>query len=147
MYPKMLLLALPLANPKSRKEKLYNSHYSSARKAIERVFRVLFRQFEIFSYPCRLESFANMNIILNDRCIIHKMVTKETSYAGTLKFCQDLEEEENMQINMLEAERVEFPCNQAKLWRKGYGYIKDYDEHKLISKALIRNIWDRAGEQ
>lgn len=38
-------------------------------------------------------------------CMIHNISAKERGYARTMKFRQDLEEEENMQIDILIAER------------------------------------------
>lgn len=41
----ILVFALPHSDPRSRKEKMYAVYRSSARKAVERAFGVVFRQF------------------------------------------------------------------------------------------------------
>lgn len=56
IYPKFLLFALPHPDPRTRKEKMYGARHSSARKAMERVFDVPFRQFRLLYNPSRPES-------------------------------------------------------------------------------------------
>lgn len=50
IYPPFLIFALPHPNPTTRKEKSYGACHSSARKAVKRVFGVLFKHFKYFMY-------------------------------------------------------------------------------------------------
>lgn len=49
--------------PKYRRS-FFSAHHSSARKSVERVFGVLFRQFKIIYQPCRLQHIHEMNEVV-----------------------------------------------------------------------------------
>ena len=54
IYPRITIFAVPLVDPRTAKENCFSNRQNSARKALERVFGVLFRQFRILYEPCRL---------------------------------------------------------------------------------------------
>ena len=59
---------------------------SSARKAVERVFGVLFARFGILYQPCRLQDLKDMQNVMKACCIMHNMMALERSYYGTSRF-------------------------------------------------------------
>lgn len=145
IYPKFMFFALPHPDPRTRKEKMYSDYHSSARKAIERVFGVLFRQFRILYNRCRLENVEEIQEVVKACCIIHNMVAVERGYEGTMQFKKELEEEEN-DIELERVVRPECRYEQARMWREEFIDAENREEHRWFTKALVENIWSREGE-
>lgn len=146
IYPKKLLFALCHPEPRTRKENIYSANHISARKAVERVFGVLFRQFRIIYVPGRTESLKEMETVMKECCILHNMIARARGYRGTMKFRQHLEDDEKLVIDMSEVMRVECQYEQGKTWRDGFVDIDIREKHGLFTEALMANVWNRAGD-
>lgn len=145
IYPKFMFLALPHPDPRSRKEKKYAAYHSSARKAVERVFGVVFRQFRILYNSCRLGSLEDMECVVKACAILHNMIAEKRGYAGTIKFKKELEDDEDIEINLKEVITSECRREQARQWRESV-MNEQPDQHKLFTEALIKHIWNRSGD-
>lgn len=68
------------------KEKTYSAHNSSAKKAVERVFRILFKKSGIMSHPCHLADTKDIEQAALCCCILHNMVAQIRGYKVAIKF-------------------------------------------------------------
>ncbi len=148
IYPRYKIFALPLMDPRTKKERYYSSRHSSARKAVERLFGVLFRQFFILYRPSRIQSIYEMEIIVKACCIIHNMISAHRGYRGTMKFREELDEQERQTrpISMRRILRPQSTYDQALLWRNLLDNMEDPSHHKCFTLALIQNIWNTSGD-
>ena len=105
IYPRYPIFALPFVDLKSRKENMYARRHSSARKAVERVFGVLFRQFRILCNPCRLCHLKDMHYVVNACIILHNIIADRRGYAVTMKFREELDAVSE-KCDRLEAEQI-----------------------------------------
>jgi Plant transposon protein len=87
IYPRFRIFVPSLPRPQNLKEKLFSKHQEGARKSVERVFGVLFRQFQILYTPSRLWDKEDMTYIVETCCILHNMVvnSRRAQYSGTRK--------------------------------------------------------------
>jgi hypothetical protein len=60
--------------PTNPRAKLFENQQDAVRKAVERVFAVLFQRFSIIYQPSRIYDKGNMENVVYTCCIIHKMV-------------------------------------------------------------------------
>lgn len=148
IYPRYLFLALPHPNPTTRKEKLYSAHHASARKAVERVFGVLFKQFRILYLPSRLWHVETMESVAKTCCILHNMVASNRGYVGTMQFRDDDANAESQARPLCteEVEVVSCQYEQAALWRQYIDGTDDAQQHNLFTSALIEHVWNKAGD-
>lgn len=112
--PKMLIFAWPHPNPMNRKEKMYGSYHSSPRKAVERVFGVLYRQFRIVYNKSRLQDDKEMEMVVEMCCVLHNMIEGKRGYEGTMKSWKELEEANNFDLNLKELLNPECREEQAR---------------------------------
>jgi hypothetical protein len=84
IYPcvKHLFSSMKPTNPRN---KLFANQQEAVRKAVERVFAVLFQRFNIIYQPLRLFDKGNMEDVMYTCCIIHNMVveSRRESCSGT----------------------------------------------------------------
>lgn len=92
IYPKFSFLALPHPNATAKREGKYSAHHGTARKAGERVFGVMFKQFIIMSHICRLAHVKEIEKVALCCCILPNIISKERSYKWTIKFCRELQQ-------------------------------------------------------
>jgi Plant transposon protein len=71
--------------PRTLSEKVFCKTQKSARKAVERVFGVLFKRFSILYQPSRLWALDDMGCIAEACCILHNMnvAVRKPPYRGT----------------------------------------------------------------
>lgn len=86
IYPKFSLYELPHPNPTTKRERRYSAHHSSARKDVERVFGVIFKEFIIKSHLCRLSHVKEIEKVALGCCILHNMISKKRGYKEKIKF-------------------------------------------------------------
>ena len=67
------------------KKKLFSCQQEAVRKAVERVFAVLFSRFNIIYKPSRLFDKENMEYVMIACCILHNMIVevRKEGYSGT----------------------------------------------------------------
>lgn len=148
IYPRLSIFALPLADPRTGKEKCYSARHNSARKAVERVFGVLFRQFRVLYEPCRLWHLEDIHYVVKACAILHNMIADARGYQGTMRFRNELDGEEQARPVDLEAVMTsECRYEQAELWRQYVDEMDSPDEFTGLQKALIDHIWNMAGEE
>lgn len=147
IYPRFSIFAVPIADPRTAKEKRYAARHNSARKAVERVFGVLFRQFRILYEPCRLWYVDEIADVMTACVILHNMIADKRGYAGTMRFRAELEEED--QCLPLELDTVmtaECRYDQSDIWRETLDGMEREDQYEKLQRALIDNIWNMAGD-
>ena len=85
IYPPRRYLISSITAPRTNEEKLFARQQESARKAVERVFGVLFKRFQILYRPCRLWHIDDMGEIVRACVILHNMICehKRDRFTGT----------------------------------------------------------------
>ncbi|PXF46294.1 hypothetical protein BWQ96_03950 [Gracilariopsis chorda] len=149
MYPDFRIFMKPLSNHRTNEENMYSQHQSAARKAVERVFGVLFSCFQILYRPARLWHKKDLNMVVKACCVIHNMIcnSRKESYTGTTKVAYT--DEKLDQMRSVDFEKVKRPAStykQALLWREYLDPIEDTEAHRLLQTALSSHIWNMKGD-
>lgn len=128
---------------------MYASHQLAARKAVERVFGVLFSRFHILCRPARLWDKRDLNKVVKACAIIHNMVVehRKDTYSGTTNIRGYEEEiEQNLPIKLEDVLRPESTYEQALFWREALDPTEDAVQHSLLQNALADHIWNMKGD-
>ena len=147
IYPRFSIFLLPLADARNAKEKRYSAQQSSARKAVERVFGVLFRQFRILYNPCRLRYQDDISKVMKACVILHNVIADARGYAKTMRFRQEMEAEEqcaDMQLSRVMTHECRY--EQSDMWREYLDGLETVEEYNDLKDAVVNHIWNMAGE-
>lgn len=147
IYPRFSIFLLPLADARMAKEKRYTAQHSSARKAVERVFGVLFRQFRILYNPCRLRNLKDINKVMKTCVIIHNIIADARGYEGTMRFRNEMEADEQcaeMQLSRVMTHECRY--DQSDMWREFLDGMENVEEYESLRAAIVDHIWNMAGE-
>lgn len=115
------------------KQMTYIVHHSSARKAVERVFGVLFKQFGIMRYSCRLADINDVESVALCRFILHNIFAQIRWYKRTIKFCRELEKRFEVTRGIefeFEVDTDEYRYTQAQLRRTTINESEDTEQKK-----------------
>jgi Plant transposon protein len=143
IYPPRRYLISSLSAPQTNQEKIFCKQQEGARKAVECVFGVLFKRFQILYRPCRLLHIEDMADIVRACVILHNVVCKSDrdNFTGTRATRFSEYDVEN--VKMVK------PPNDEELARVFIGDrlkgIEDPRQHFELKKALVHHIWARAG--
>lgn len=91
IYLRYPIFALPPSDGHSRKKRMYSARHSSVRKAFERLFGMLFKQFRVMYLPCLLWHLKDMHYVLKAFAILHNMIASRRGHAGRMKFREELD--------------------------------------------------------
>ncbi|CDF36381.1 unnamed protein product [Chondrus crispus] len=148
IYPQYRILMSSISEPVTKKEKLYSSYQEGTRKAVERVFGVLFQRFRLLYQPSRLWYKEDMNSIVRACCILHNNIVKSRlhTYNGTaaLRFT---DEETTLPSDIQIVSTGEGTYEQATFWRKYIDPIEKTTEHVKLKNALAEHIWNQDGDE
>jgi Plant transposon protein len=135
------------ASPSSEAEKLFAAHQEGARKAVERVFGVLFKLFSLLYRPSRLWFENDMNDIIRAAAIIHNMCVehRKANYSGTRRSREIDDTAMPDDISLLSA--PEGRAAAAAFWRYHLKSIQSKQEHVKLKEALTAHIWLLRGFQ
>lgn len=82
--PSFTIFLKTIAQPKTEKEKLYAKSLEAFRKAVERLFGVLFSLWHIVAHPARFSHTADMSEIFKACAIMHNMIFEFRDEDGTM---------------------------------------------------------------
>jgi Plant transposon protein len=130
-------------------EIFFAERQEGARKAVDRLFGVLFKKWAILSRPSRLWHVEDMEIILKACIILHNMSCEERreTFTGlraarmTLE-TNELEEADNIPI-ISPPDALENPGEASAFWRSHLSGIEDSTQHFELKEALQKYIWTR----
>jgi Plant transposon protein len=129
---------------------LFAKHQEGPRKAVERVFGVLFKRFEILYGPSRLWFEGDMSQVIKACVIIHNMIveSRRDSYSGTRKKGDDAYDPypEEISDNILISPPEE-RSESAEFWQRRLGGIEDIHEHMEPKNTLAKHIYENEGFQ
>jgi hypothetical protein len=83
IYPAVWYLMSSISSPRTLTEKLYAKQQEGARKAVERVFGVIFKRFRVMYQPSRLWHVEDMELIVKARVTLHNMTCEENKHRIT----------------------------------------------------------------
>lgn len=146
IYPRFRIFAKPHPDPTTRKQKLYTASHASARKAVERVFAVLFGQFEVLGRPARLSNVNDLNDIVNACVILHNMIVEERGCRGTAKFRVSDELLQTRATSFNEVDHATTSYEQSEIWRTILDPVESLEDHLKLQLALTENVWNCHGE-
>lgn len=146
IYPAFPFFVTTNSCPASAREKAFSSHQEGARKAAERIFAVLFKQFQILYRPCRLRSGADMQAVIKCCAIIHNMIQdlRKEKYTGSLAIMlpnEDIPEPEGLEL----VSAPEEPFATANFWREQLETMECPLEQHELKEALTNYIWEAIG--
>jgi Plant transposon protein len=128
-------------NPRNLKRKLFAKTQESARKAVERVFGILFKRFAILYQPSRLWSLSDMGQVVETCCILHNLIVtyRKDQYKGSAAFSLDVSET----ILPTDIERLVVGHEEGSVWRywrSNVDRVESKEDQERLRDALIEHI-------
>lgn len=145
IYPRLLTFALRYPDSRPQKQRSYSARHSSARKAIARVFGVLYRQFKIQFNCCRLQCVKEMRTVVKTCCILHNVIVDTRGYEETKKFTPDIEESDDFILNLKKVLKAECKREQAMRWWQEFVNIESALKLSDLMDALVEHMWSKSG--
>ena len=152
IYPQWKVFVKTLSVSTSNKQKAFCCRQESVRKAVERVFGVLFRQFKILFLPSELWSAKKMGVIAKAAVIIHNMVveSRRNSYTGDgtggFRSADDNSDEDERIIDLTrDGRRATEVARMIEARKTVADDVKVKGLHRRLTNALIDHIWNLEG--
>lgn len=150
IYPNLRFLMCSIGNPKTNEEKFFAGMQEGVRKAVERVFGVLFKKYQILYRPCRLWSIEDMTNVVKACVIMHNMACEErrSNFTGSREVRIRLDETEFPDPETF----VTFlspPQEESARWEFWRDHLEGAEEEAgfhALQKALIRHVWRRRAQ-
>jgi Plant transposon protein len=145
IYPRVkhLVSTMKPINPRS---KLFANQQEAVRKAVERVFAVLFQRFNIIYQPSRLFDKGDMEDVIYACCIIHNMVVecRRESYSGTRNArVTDLQAYVGSHVSLVtEPENLR---EASMFWMARLNEEDSPKSHDELKNALASLMWEHKG--
>ena len=139
------MFAKTVGTPTTRKEKAYSAIQEGARKSIERVSGVLFKQFAILFLPGRLWFSEEMTFVMKACCILHNMTVEERVYG----FVGDRIGDTRAQVHELDESigNVSIDAGMLRLPAGGSSTVKAPEDHFRLKKALVNHVRNTHGSR
>jgi Plant transposon protein len=132
--------------PTSPRNKLFANQQEAVRKAVERVFAVLFQRFNIIYQPSRIFDKGNMTNVMYTCCIIHNIVlgSRRERYTGTQNArVTDLQTHVGSHVSLITE-----PDNLRKsslFWTAKLNEKEGPQLHEELKNALASSMWAQKG--
>jgi hypothetical protein len=130
------------------KEKLFASQQESVRKAVERVFAVLFSRFNIVYQPSRLFDKGYMEDVMIACCVLHNMIVavRKDGYTGTQNASVTGLREYLGQVSGVNLITEPEDMREASLfWMARLSEEDSPLLHRELKQALESAMWDAKG--
>lgn len=147
-YTRFLFFAPRLQLAKTAKATAYAKHHNSARKRVERLFEVLFQQFNIIAIPCCIVYLDDAKKGLIACFILYNMISDSRGYRGNLRFRRALrlEDQRHGRVVMDGIERVDCRHTQAAVWKSSLDGVEDISVHKNLKNDFLNHTWSTCGD-
>lgn len=144
IYPRWKIFLNSIRDPTTPDETRFSAAQEGVRKAVERVFGVLFRRFKIMFIASELWSASDMNTIATACVILHNMIVEArrdsyTSDGGkglSSYFCEENDESE-FELAHIETDNHLARFNQISC---AINNIKDRSEHNRLKRSVVNHI-------
>jgi len=151
VYPDWRVLIKTYKHPKNRNKKNFGKQQEAVRKAIERLFGVLFRKYRMLRNPCSLWYTDDMANIMEAGVIMHKMTVLErkANYTGTRKarVATDAAETEGAGATTYHALEPPTDYYQRVNWlHEVAGQVESREHHAQLQNALVEHMYSRFGD-
>jgi Plant transposon protein len=143
IYPPYRIFLRTIREPRTAKEKYFSKCQEGARKAVERVFGVLFQMFNILYQPSRLWYVEDMNNVVKACIIIHNMICEERreSYTGTINV--GVNNPTSSASELIPYKSVQSENEQVAHWRDCVDHIENSHHHTKLQQSLCDHLWNR----
>jgi Plant transposon protein len=132
-------------------KKLFCAQQEGARKAVERVFGVLFKRFHVLYRPSRLWHIEDMPAIVKTCVILHNMCVEERRMTYTGSRAVRLQVETSEFVDPVEGVKLVSPPESetaaCEFWRAHLDGLEDPQQHFALKNALVRHIWSSTGQE
>ncbi len=127
------------------KKKAFSRQQESVRKAVERLFGVLFKRFGILRQSSRLWQKTTMVSVAETCAIIHNISVTErkSTFTGTRRGRLGLDDTDLSGYD-IEFHKLDVPADRFELvhWLHEHAVpLESEDDHKKLKKALTENMW------
>jgi hypothetical protein len=149
IYPRYRIFLTTYTRPENNKQKMFSKVQEGARKAVERLFAVLFSRWHVLYRPARGWHVDDLLLILTTCCILHNMIiedreeSSEDSTAGTrniLSFDESAPPSEMVLFPPTETREA-----QAQHWRETADLVENLEQHNSLKNAVSMHIWNKHG--
>ena len=149
IYPKVKHLINSMLGDTTR-ENLFARQQEAVRKAVERVFALLFSRFNIIYQPSRLFDKGYMEDVIFACCILHNMIgeVRKESYTGTRNArVTDLKEFIGQVSGVTLITEPEDLREASLFWMSRLNEDESPLLHKTLKEALASAMWNSKGEE
>jgi Plant transposon protein len=150
IYPSLQFFVSSISTPRTAVEKQFCAQ-QGARKAVCRVFGVLFKRFHVLSRPSRLWYVEGMAAIVKACVILHNMRVEERRMTYTGSRAVRLQVETSDFVDPTEGVKLVSPPDsgtaECEFWRAHLDGIEDPQQHLALKIALARHIWSSTGQE
>jgi Plant transposon protein len=149
IYPRYRIFLSTYTRPENKKQRMFSKVREGARKAVARLFAVLFSMWHVLYRPARGWHVDDLLLILTTCCILHNMIIREreesnnNSIAGTRNIISfDEAAPPSDMILFLPTETREA---QAEHWRETTDLVENTEQHNSLQTAVASHIWNKYG--
>jgi Plant transposon protein len=137
IYPRWRIFIASITNPRTAKEAAFSRQKEAVRKGVERVFGVLFQQFQILYRPCRLWHMKSIHSVVMACVIVHNMVVLERKHCYTCTHVAELGgcELPSGVVRINTAPQTE--AEHVHLWRTVAVPVESYANNQRLKDALM----------
>ncbi|XP_056863994.1 uncharacterized protein LOC130511147 [Raphanus sativus] len=141
IYPKWSTFIQSIPLPQGLKAELFAEKQESARKDVERAFRVLQSRFAIVKNPALLWDKEKIGKIMRTCVILHNMIVENERNTYILSDTSEFESGESSRSSQVEiSQPTDSPSNFVS--RHGIqAQIRDQQKHDRLKADLVENIW------
>ncbi|XP_022031153.1 protein ALP1-like [Helianthus annuus] len=133
VYPEYATFVKTFTDPIDLKRKYFKRKQESARKDIERAFRVLRKRWHVINYPARYWTKEKMHDVIYTCIILHNMILEDENKA----ICQDYNENDPSLFPEYWTQEVSSETRIENIMD-----IKNRETHNMLMSDLIDHLWD-----
>jgi Plant transposon protein len=149
IYPRYRIFLTTYTRPSNNKEKMLARVQEGARKAVDRLFAVLFSRWYILHRPARGWHVDDVVDILTACCILHNMIIEdredfdEESTVGTRNILSFDDTASPSDIVLLSPAKTRQA--QAQHWRGTADLVENTEHHFKLKRAVANHLWNKHG--
>jgi Plant transposon protein len=150
-YPRYRIFLTTYTRPENNKQRMFSCVQKGARKAVERLFAVLFSRWRVLYCPARGWHVDDLLQILTTCCILHNMIFEEKEECGEDNIAGPRDnlsfDESAPPSNIVVFSLAETREAHAEHWRKTADLVENNEQHVSLKNAIANHTWNKLGSR